>query len=100
MFRPLGSTSWTKAVAASVEASKYIYRNESITSLFPFEVKVGVFNQEGVGTLSPIYIVYSGEDGEQSGPYLTIHTIAIIMSFNADNYKLEHTVQDLASFWY
>uniref|UniRef100_A0A6J0TGL1 Contactin-6 isoform X1 n=1 Tax=Pogona vitticeps TaxID=103695 RepID=A0A6J0TGL1_9SAUR len=68
MFRPLGSTSWTKAVAASVEASKYIYRNESITPLFPFEVKVGVFNQEGVGTLSPIYIVYSGEDEPQLAP--------------------------------
>uniref|UniRef100_A0A803SSH1 Contactin 6 n=1 Tax=Anolis carolinensis TaxID=28377 RepID=A0A803SSH1_ANOCA len=68
MFRPLGSTSWTKAVAASVEASKYIYRNDSITPLFPFEVKVGVFNHEGVGTLSPIYIVYSGEDEPQIAP--------------------------------
>ncbi|KAH0630234.1 hypothetical protein JD844_013012 [Phrynosoma platyrhinos] len=68
MFRPLGSARWTKAVAASVEASKYIYRNESITPLFPFEVKVGVFNHEGVGTLSPIYIVYSGEDEPQIAP--------------------------------
>ncbi|XP_042308319.1 contactin-6-like isoform X2 [Sceloporus undulatus] len=68
MFRPLGSASWTKAVASSVEASKYIYRNESITPLFPFEVKVGVFNHEGVGTLSPIYIVYSGEDEPQIAP--------------------------------
>ncbi|XP_061474556.1 contactin-6-like [Rhineura floridana] len=68
MFRPLGSTSWTKAMVASVEASKYVYRNESITPLFPFEVKVGVFNHEGVGTLSPIYIVYSGEDEPQIAP--------------------------------
>ena len=94
MFRPLGSTSWTKAVAASVEASKYIYRNESITPLFPFEVKVGVFNQEGVGTLSPIYIVYSGEDGEHSDPYLTVHPIFIVISY-ADNCSLE---QDVAAF--
>lgn len=64
MFRPLGSFSWTKAVVTSVEASKYIYRNESIPSLFPFEVKVGVFNHEGVGTLSPVFLVYSGEDGK------------------------------------
>uniref|UniRef100_A0A670JDW7 Contactin 6 n=1 Tax=Podarcis muralis TaxID=64176 RepID=A0A670JDW7_PODMU len=75
MFRPLGSASWTKAVVASVEASKYIYRNESITPLFPFEVKVGVFNHEGVGTMSPIYIVYSGEDGKQNHPCLTIFDI-------------------------
>uniref|UniRef100_A0A8B9I9N0 Contactin 6 n=1 Tax=Anser brachyrhynchus TaxID=132585 RepID=A0A8B9I9N0_9AVES len=64
MFRPLGSTTWTKAVVASVEASKYIYRNESITPLSPFEVKVGVYNNEGEGTLSSISIVYSGEDGK------------------------------------
>ncbi|XP_034296428.1 contactin-6-like isoform X4 [Pantherophis guttatus] len=68
MFRPLGSFSWTKAVVTSVEASKYIYRNESIPSLFPFEVKVGVFNHEGVGTLSPVFLVYSGEDEPQIAP--------------------------------
>ncbi|XP_010175070.1 contactin-6-like, partial [Antrostomus carolinensis] len=68
MFRPLGSTTWTKAVVASVEASKYAYRNESITPLSPFEVKVGVYNNEGEGTLSSISIVYSGEDEPQITP--------------------------------
>ncbi|XP_026532374.1 contactin-6-like [Notechis scutatus] len=68
MFRPFSSFSWTKAVVNSVEASKYIYRNESIPSLFPFEVKVGVFNHEGIGTLSPVFIVYSGEDEPQIAP--------------------------------
>ncbi|KFV71415.1 Contactin-6, partial [Dryobates pubescens] len=68
VFRPLGSTSWTKAVVASVEASKYVYRNESITPLSPFEVKVGVYNNEGEGTLSSISIVYSGEDEPQIAP--------------------------------
>ncbi|KAF1605859.1 Contactin-6, partial [Eudyptes chrysolophus] len=63
MFRPLGSTTWTKAVVTSAEANKYVYRNESITPLSPFEVKVGVYNNEGEGTLSSISIVYSGEDG-------------------------------------
>ncbi|NXX85085.1 CNTN6 protein, partial [Urocolius indicus] len=63
MFRPLGSATWTKAVMASVEASKYVYRNESITPLSPFEVKVGVYNNEGEGPLSSISIVYSGEEG-------------------------------------
>ncbi|XP_053159063.1 contactin-6 isoform X2 [Hemicordylus capensis] len=83
MFRPLGSTSWTKAVVTSVEASKYIYRNESITPLFPFEVKVGVFNHEGVGTLSPIYIVYSGEDEPQIAP-----TGTSIQSFSASEMEV------------
>ncbi|XP_064012244.1 contactin-6 isoform X1 [Pogoniulus pusillus] len=68
VFRPLGSTSWTKAVVASVEASKYVYRNESIMPLSPFEVKVGVYNNEGEGTLSSISIVYSGEDEPQIAP--------------------------------
>uniref|UniRef100_A0A8D0ENI2 Contactin 6 n=1 Tax=Strix occidentalis caurina TaxID=311401 RepID=A0A8D0ENI2_STROC len=68
MFRPLGSTTWTKAVVASVEASKYVYRNESITPLSPFEVKVGVYNSEGEGILSSISIVYSGEDEPQIAP--------------------------------
>ncbi|XP_050760539.1 contactin-6-like isoform X4 [Gymnogyps californianus] len=68
MFHPLGSTTWTKAVVASVEASKYVYRNESITPLSPFEVKVGVYNNEGEGTLSSISIVYSGEDEPQIAP--------------------------------
>ncbi|NXC39900.1 CNTN6 protein, partial [Penelope pileata] len=64
MFRPLGSTTWTKAVVAPIEASKYVYRNESITPLSPFEVKVGVYNNEGEGALSSVSIAYSGEDGK------------------------------------
>ncbi|KAM6061927.1 LOW QUALITY PROTEIN: contactin-6 [Chlamydotis macqueenii] len=67
MVRPLGSST-TKAAVASVEASKYVYRNESITPLSPFEVKVGVYNNEGEGTLSSISIVYSGEDEPQIAP--------------------------------
>ncbi|XP_072731904.1 contactin-6-like isoform X4 [Ciconia boyciana] len=68
MFRPLGSATWTKAVMASVEANKYVYRNDSITPLSPFEVKIGVYNNEGEGTLSSISIVYSGEDEPQIAP--------------------------------
>ncbi|OXB81555.1 UNVERIFIED_CONTAM: hypothetical protein H355_008403, partial [Colinus virginianus] len=68
MLRPLGSTTWTKAAVAPVEASKYVYRNESITPLSPFEVKVGVYNNEGEGALSSISIVYSGEDEPQIAP--------------------------------
>lgn len=66
MFRPMGSTTWTKERVAFVESSKFIYRNDSITPLSPFEVKVGVYNNEGEGSLSTVSIVYSGEDGELS----------------------------------
>uniref|UniRef100_A0A8C8RW21 Contactin 6 n=1 Tax=Pelusios castaneus TaxID=367368 RepID=A0A8C8RW21_9SAUR len=66
MFQPLGSTTWMKVVVASVETSKYVYRNESITPLSPFEVKVGVYNNESEGILSSISIVYLGEDEPQS----------------------------------
>uniref|UniRef100_A0A8B9GMG1 Contactin 6 n=1 Tax=Amazona collaria TaxID=241587 RepID=A0A8B9GMG1_9PSIT len=68
MFRHLGTATWTKAVVVSVEACKYVYRNESIKSLSPFEVKVDVYNNEGEGTLISISIVYSGEDEPQIAP--------------------------------
>ena len=64
MFRPVGTTAWMKERVALVESSKFIYRNESIMPLSPFEVKVGVYNNEGEGSLSTVTIVYSGEDGK------------------------------------
>lgn len=64
MLRPVGSTAWTKERVPSVESSRFVYRNESITPLSPFEVKVGVYNNEGEGSLSTVSIVYSGEDGK------------------------------------
>ncbi|XP_058535164.1 contactin-6 [Ochotona princeps] len=68
MFRPVGSAAWTKAKVASVESSRFTYRNESIAPLSPFEVKVGVYNDQGEGPLSPVSIVYSGEDEPQLAP--------------------------------
>ncbi|XP_053456419.1 contactin-6 isoform X1 [Nycticebus coucang] len=68
MFRPVGSTTWNKEKVASVESSRFVYRNESIIPLSPFEVKVGVYNNEGEGALSTVSIVYSGEDEPQLAP--------------------------------
>uniref|UniRef100_A0A8D1CFD6 Contactin 6 n=1 Tax=Sus scrofa TaxID=9823 RepID=A0A8D1CFD6_PIG len=68
MLRPVGSTTWTKARVPSVESSRFVYRNESIIPLSPFEVKVGVYNNEGEGALSTASIVYSGEDEPQLAP--------------------------------
>ncbi|XP_068940175.1 contactin-6 [Petaurus breviceps papuanus] len=78
VFRPVGSLSWIKESVASVEASKYVYRNETLIPLSPFEVKVGVYNNEGEGTLSPATIVYSGEDEPQLAP-----TGAFVQSYSA-----------------
>ncbi|XP_077889696.1 contactin-6 isoform X3 [Ictidomys tridecemlineatus] len=68
MFRPVGSTTWARERVAFVESSRFTYRNDSITPLSPFEVKVGVYNNEGEGSLSPVSIVYSGEDEPQLAP--------------------------------
>lgn len=78
MFRPVGSTTWTKEKVASVESSRFVYRNESIIPLSPFEVKVGVYNNEGEGSLSTVTIVYSGEDGKLSSALVFFETLCIV----------------------
>ncbi|XP_074168309.1 contactin-6 isoform X2 [Rhinolophus sinicus] len=68
MLRPVGSATWTKERVPSVDSSRFVYRNESITPLSPFEVKVGVYNTEGEGALSAMSVIYSGEDEPQLAP--------------------------------
>ncbi|XP_055985298.1 contactin-6-like [Sorex fumeus] len=68
MFRPVGSAAWTVERQPSVDASRFVYRNESLSPLSPFEVKVGVYNQEGDGPWSTVCIVYSGEDEPRLAP--------------------------------
>uniref|UniRef100_A0AAQ5YVZ6 Contactin 4 n=1 Tax=Amphiprion ocellaris TaxID=80972 RepID=A0AAQ5YVZ6_AMPOC len=64
-FRPLGSSTWIQTVLASPDASRYIYRNESIAPLSQFEVTVGVYNSMGEGPFSRVVRVFSAEEGEQ-----------------------------------
>ncbi|XP_054991860.1 contactin-6 isoform X2 [Sorex araneus] len=68
MFRPVGSAAWAVERQPSVDASRLVYRNESLSPLSPFEVKVGVYNQEGDGPWSTVCIVYSGEDEPRLAP--------------------------------
>ncbi|XP_066100838.1 LOW QUALITY PROTEIN: contactin-6 [Saccopteryx bilineata] len=68
LLRPVGSARWTKERVPSVESSSFVYRNESVSPLSPFEVKVGVYNSEGEGALSGVSVVYSGEDEPQLAP--------------------------------
>ncbi|XP_036875272.1 contactin-6 isoform X2 [Manis javanica] len=83
MLRPVGSTAWTKERVPSVESSRFVYRNESIIPLSPFEVKVGVYNNEGEGSLSTVSIVYSGEDEPQLAP-----TGTSVQSFSASEMEV------------
>lgn len=64
MLRPVGGTTWTTRRVPAVESCRFVYRNESVSPLSPFEVKVGVYNSEGDGALSAVAVVHSGEDGK------------------------------------
>lgn len=62
-FRPHGATGWMQAAVPSADASRYVFKNESIQPFSPFHVKVGVYNNEGEGPFGPITTIYSAEDG-------------------------------------
>ncbi|KAM6981279.1 contactin-4 [Aplochiton taeniatus] len=67
-FRPLGTTTWIQTVLASPDASRYVYRNDSIPPLSQFEVKVGVFNNVGEGPSSHAAMVYSADEEPSEAP--------------------------------
>ncbi|XP_029288438.1 contactin-4 isoform X2 [Cottoperca gobio] len=67
-FRPLGSSTWIQTVLASPDASRYIYRNDSIAPLSQFEVKVGVYNTMGEGPFSHVITVFSAEEEPSEAP--------------------------------
>jgi receptor-type tyrosine-protein phosphatase gamma len=57
-------------MVTSSEASKFIYRDESVPPLTPFEVKVGVYNNKGDGPFSQIVVICSAEGGQCLYPSL------------------------------
>uniref|UniRef100_W5KFR7 Contactin 4 n=1 Tax=Astyanax mexicanus TaxID=7994 RepID=W5KFR7_ASTMX len=67
-FRLLGSPVWIQSVVPSVDASRYVFKNDSIPPLSRFEVKVGVYNSMGEGPFSPEVIVYSAEEEPSVAP--------------------------------
>ncbi|EMP34415.1 Contactin-4, partial [Chelonia mydas] len=67
-FRPLGTVSWMQTVVASSDASRYVFRNESLPPFTPYEVKVGVYNNKGEGSFSPVTVVYSAEEEPTRAP--------------------------------
>ncbi|NXC13940.1 CNTN4 protein, partial [Corythaeola cristata] len=67
-FRPFGTVSWMQTVVASPDASRYIFRNETLPPFSPYEVKVGVYNNKGEGSFSPVTVVYSAEEEPTRAP--------------------------------
>ncbi|KAF3828973.1 hypothetical protein GH733_003237 [Mirounga leonina] len=67
-FRPYGKMIWMLTVLASADASRYVFKNESVRPFSPFEVKVGVFNNKGEGPFSPTTVVYSAEEEPTKPP--------------------------------
>uniref|UniRef100_A0A1A8Q8H0 Contactin 4 n=2 Tax=Nothobranchius rachovii TaxID=451742 RepID=A0A1A8Q8H0_9TELE len=67
-FRPHGATGWMQAAVPSPEASKYVFKNESIQPFSPFHVKVGVYNNEGEGPFGPVTTIYSAEEEPSRAP--------------------------------
>nr|7MQY_A Chain A, Fusion protein of CNTN4 and APLP2 [Danio rerio] len=66
-FRPFGSTGWMQAAVPSPEASKYVFKNETILPFSPFQVKVGAYNNKGEGPFGPVITIYSAEGGGSGG---------------------------------
>ncbi|CAM4349016.1 contactin-5 isoform X1 [Caretta caretta] len=67
-FRPNGTRGWKEKMVTSSDASKFIYRDESVPPLTPFEVKVGVYNNKGDGPFSPIAVICSAEGEPSAAP--------------------------------
>ncbi|KAL0978657.1 hypothetical protein UPYG_G00173550 [Umbra pygmaea] len=67
-FRPYGATGWMQAAVPSPEASKYVFKNDSIQPFSPFQVKVGVYNNEGEGPFGPVVTIYSAEEEPGRAP--------------------------------
>ncbi|XP_068996171.1 contactin-4 isoform X1 [Embiotoca jacksoni] len=67
-FRPLGAQGWMQAAVTSPEASRYVFKNESIPPFSPYQVKVGVYNNKGEGPFSPVTTIYSAEEEPSRAP--------------------------------
>lgn len=74
-FRPFGTVSWMQTVVASPDAARYVFRNETLPPFSPYEVKVGVYNNKGEGSFSPVTVVYSAEEGRARSRNTHTHTL-------------------------
>ncbi|XP_026531431.1 contactin-5 [Notechis scutatus] len=90
-FRPNGTRGWKEKMVTSSDASKFIYRDESVPPLTPFEVKVGAYNNKGDGPFSPIVVISSAEGEPSAAPTdvkatgLSVSEILVAWSHNKDS---------------
>lgn len=63
-----------QAAVTSQDASRYVFKNESIPPFSPYQVKVGVYNNKGEGPFSPVTTIYSAEEGVYDYNYAEKHT--------------------------
>ncbi|XP_061638428.1 contactin-4 isoform X4 [Phyllopteryx taeniolatus] len=67
-FRPLGAQGWMQAAVTSPDASRYVFKNESIPPYSSYHIKVGVYNNNGEGPFSPVVTIYSAEEEPSRAP--------------------------------
>ncbi|XP_034446768.1 contactin-4 isoform X1 [Hippoglossus hippoglossus] len=67
-FRPLGAQGWMQAAVTSPDASRYVFKNESIPPFSAYQVKVGVYNNKGEGPFSPVTTIHSAEEEPSRAP--------------------------------
>uniref|UniRef100_A0A667XLL8 Contactin 3a, tandem duplicate 1 n=1 Tax=Myripristis murdjan TaxID=586833 RepID=A0A667XLL8_9TELE len=67
-FRPHGAQGWMQAAVTSPDASRYVFKNESIPPFSPYQVKVGVYNNKGEGPFGPVTTIYSAEEEPSRAP--------------------------------
>ncbi|XP_043928641.1 contactin-5 isoform X2 [Protopterus annectens] len=67
-FRVNGTRGWKEKMVTSADASKFIYKDETIPPLTAFEVKVGTYNNKGDGPFSPTVIIFSSEGEPRTAP--------------------------------
>lgn len=63
-FKRKHSPLWTTLRIPSVDSSRYVYYNESLSPYSPFDVKIRAYNRRGEGPFSQIAVVHSAEEGD------------------------------------
>lgn len=97
-FRPHGATGWMQAAVPSAEASRYVFKNESIQPFSPFHVKVGVYNNEGEGPFGPVTTIYSAEEGAYNlMSYTACYGVALLAQPLLMHEYTTSSIQDLNS---
>ncbi|KAG7477733.1 hypothetical protein MATL_G00072750 [Megalops atlanticus] len=67
-FRQRNAPTWTEVKVPSVESSRFVYRNQSLSPYCPFEVKIKAYNSKGEGPFSQIALVHSAEEEPTVSP--------------------------------